>query len=605
MPSKIQISRNKLKYVALALFSYLLATIKSKTQKSETAKHKSQIGALDRRFLFVRLIIIASFLLLTFRLFQIQVLNTARYKAQAKQQQVKRTVIQPKRGNIFTSDGYAVAQSIPSFYISINRSRLVANNDYLQVKKILAMEDAEYYDFKNATNTLYKPSKPIDYDQQQQFELWDVDKKIVVYTPTYQRVYSESAFLSHVLGFVGKDKDGNDLGYNGVEQYYNGDLVGQSGQIYQAKSASGKAILWGESEKYLSVNGSDLYTTIDRTVQFITERHLQEGVSKYNAKSGTVIIVEPTTGNIIAMANFPDFIPSEYSKYADNRDLLRNNAIAVVYEPGSIIKAITMASALDAGKVALSDTYNDTGAKIYSGHKVDNWDGKHHGEETLEEILQHSNNLGAGWLGLRLGSASLMRYFKDFHFGQKLGIDIDGEENGIIYQNDNLKDIETVNASFGQGISLTPLQAVMAFSAIANDGYLMKPRIVNKIKNKEKAVNFKPIVQSRPISKNTADIMVGMLTKAVSGGEAKSFISKKYQIAGKTGTAQVPIKGGYDENRTNATFVGFLPSYKNFVMLVKLEEPSFPSGYASETAVPLWMKIAEDLASYYSLPSDK
>lgn len=557
-----------------------------------------------KKYLLLKSFVICAFFILSVRLFQIQVLNTSRYRAQAKQQQVKGSLIQPKRGAIYTSDGYPVAQSIPAFIVGLDATT-VSDLDFDHIQQITQIPTIEITQLKSSKNKKAKLSLLVNYEQQQLLQLIDRDQSKFTFTSAYQRVYGENAFMADILGFVGKDKDGLDVGYYGLEQYYNGDLLGQPGQTYEARSASGKAILWDNLAQYQAIDGSNIYTTIDRTVQYIVEKHLEDGIKRYNAKSAVAIIVEPKTGHIIAMSNYPDYIPGEYTNYRDQKDILRNDGISAIYEPGSIIKGITLASAIDAGKVALDETYNDTGAKLFSGHKVDNWDGKHHGQETLAEILQHSNNLGAAWLGLKLGDIALMRYFKEFGFGQKLGIDLEGEESGILYSQNNLKDIEIVNASFGQGISVTPLQAVMAFSAIANDGYLMQPMVVKKIVTQQKEILIEPKVFSRPISKSTSAVMVELLTQAATGGEAKSFITKKYKIAGKTGTAQIPVKGGYDKHLTNATFVGFLPSYKNFVILVKLEKPSFPSGYASETAVPLWMRIAEDLAMYYSLPSDK
>jgi len=303
------------------------------------------------------------------------------------------------------------------------------------------------------------------------------------------------------------------------------------------------------------------------------------------------------------MANYPNFDPKDYQN-ADSMDVL-NRAISTTYEPGSVMKGITMSAAIDLGIVSPSTIYNDNGPKVFSGHKVDNWDGKHHGEETMIEVLQHSNNLGAAWVGTKIGGKALMEYFEDFSMGAYTNIDLDGEETGILYKNFPLKDIELVNASFGQGVATTPMQIAVAFSAIANDGILMKPMVVSKIITNKKETIIKPVIGNRPISKKTADIMVDMLTQAVEGGEAKFFVSKKYKIAGKTGTAQIAVKGGYDKTKTNATFVGFFPTYKNFVMLVKLEEPTSPSGYSAETAVPLWMDIAEKLAGYYGILPDK
>ena len=352
-------------------------------------------------------------------------------------------------------------------------------------------------------------------------------------------------------------------------------------------------------------DGSDIYLTIDRNVQFIAETALKEGVEKYSARSGSVIVINPKTGEVIAMANYPTYSPAVYTDSQENEEVYRNNAISTIYEPGSVMKALTMSSAIDLGIVTPETVYLDDEPKYFSGHKVDNWDEKHHGEETMVEILQHSNNLGAAWVGGRVGSEQLLNYLHKFGFGARLGIDIEGEEGGLIYTSYPLKDIELANASFGQGISATPLQIMSVFSAIANNGYLMKPYVVSKITSSDGDTEVEPEIFSRPISEKTAETMVDMLTQAAAGGEAKYFVLKNFNTAGKTGTAQVPSEGGYDEDKTNATFAGFLSSYKNFVMLVRLEEPSSPSGFAAETSVPLWMGIASKLTNYYSFVPDK
>jgi cell division protein FtsI/penicillin-binding protein 2 len=410
--------------------------------------------------------------------------------------------------------------------------------------------------------------------------------------------------LSHVLGFLGKNNKGDQVAYYGLEQYYDGYLSGRDGLLVQEKDASGKPILFGGVASYDGIDGSDLSLTIDRKKQFILEKHLKESFERHNPKSAVGIILEPQTGKVLAMAKYPSFVPSDYREIED-QVTIRNDAIGGVYEPGSILKALTMSVAIDLGKVKPEDTYNDTGPKIFSDYTVDNWDGKHHGVIDMTRILQLSNNLGIAWVGKQAGDAQLIEYFKQYGMNKFTGIDLGGEEKGLMNDNLPLRDIELANLSFGQGISVTPIQMAMAFTAIANNGTMMKPYIVSKIKSsdKEQIINPQPI--AKPISAQTASIMVDMLTQTVSGGEAKFFVSKKYMIAGKTGTAQVPVKGGYSPDRTNATFVGFLPKYKNFVMLIKLEEPTSPSGYAAETAVPTWMAIADELAGLDGLLPDR
>lgn len=548
-------------------------------------------------FLFVVLVIIS-------RLFQIQVLNSSRYRAQAYEQQWQGHTLAAKRGDIYTSDGFPVAIDIIEYTLLVKTDVLASSDE--STKKIAEVCNMDLSYLRQMLSTQARWIKICSgLNQSQKDDLTNVISSGIDFEEIYARSYPELNMMSHVLGFVGKDKNAEDIGYFGLEQYYNGDLLGQNGWLFQEKTASGEPIIWGGVERIDPTNGSSLYTTIDRSVQFMVETRLAEAVERHAAKSGTVIVVDPSTGAIIAMANYPNFNPKEYREVVKDETLLRNDAISSTYEPGSVIKALTVAAGIDAGRVSPESVYNDTGPRVFSGHKVDNWDGKHHGEETVIEILQHSNNLGAAWVGQLVGGANLMEYFRSFGLGSQLQIDLEGEERGVLYNTDNLKDIELVNASFGQGISATPLQVTMSFAAIANDGILMKPYVISKIQSAQGDIITKPSALGRPISSKTAETMVDILTQAVSGGEAKFFVSKKYKIAGKTGTAQVPVAGGYAPDRTNATFVGFFPSYKNFVMLVKLEEPKDPSGYAAETAVPVWMSLAEKLAGYYGLAPDK
>lgn len=540
------------------------------------------------------------------RLFQIQVLNHAKYKAQARDQHWSVQTIPVRRGDIQTVDGFPIATTTSFYTLYVEPNKINDMDDFVDsIIKLLPDETPESIDkLLSVSSRWVKVSEKIPEDKKD--DILGIKADGLHFVENYSRYYPEGNMLSHVLGFVGKDKVGESIGYYGIEQFYDGDLRGQPGLYLLEKTAFDTPILWGGENKVEAMDGSTIVLTIDRTIQYLVEKNLKEGVEKYGAKSGTIVVIEPFSGAVLAMASYPDFDPSDYEKdVAENSGTnIRNGAIGVVYEPGSVMKGITMAAGVDMGLVTPETTFLDDGPKWYSGHKVDNWDGKHHGLETMTSILQHSNNIGIAWVGLQVKSKNLMEYFDAFGFGRKLGIDLEGEESGIIYPAEELKDIETVNAAFGQGISVTPLQMTMAFASIANGGKLMRPYIVDRIKTNDKEVKFEPVVIGRPISSGTATTMTKMLTDAVSGGEEKHFVSDNYAIAGKTGTAQVPIKGGYDEYRTNATFIGYFPKYKNFVMLVRLEEPTIPSGYSAETAVPLWIKLGEEMASYYGLKPD-
>lgn len=336
-------------------------------------------------------------------------------------------------------------------------------------------------------------------------------------------------------------------------------------------------------------------------------------------------MMEPETGAILAMANFPTFDPSDLKsenqksrvrdqgeeeeqplegEEEEDKDYKRNLAIAATYEPGSVLKSLSMSAAIDAGVVEPTTKYNCQGPLRIGGYTIRTWDNKYHGEETMIEVLQHSCNIGAAWAAGQLGGGKLREYFLKFGLGELLGIDLEGEDTGTVKNRREWREIDTATNAFGQGISLTPLQLITAFSAIVSDGKLMKPYVVSEIHDRGKVLEFGPRKVAQVISPESSEIMKGMLTAAAEAGEAKFFVLKNYHVAGKTGTAQIPVGGHYDPHLTNATFIGFLPGYPEFVLLVKLEKPS-TSVYAAETAVPLWMEIVEDLIAYYGFSPDR
>jgi len=436
-----------------------------------------------------------------------------------------------------------------------------------------------------------------------------------------KRLYPEGTLAAHLLGFVGADEQGQDRGYYGLEGFYNGDLRGCSGKIVEEKDASGQPIAVGGYRKILAEDGRDLVLTLDRTLQFLVEQKIKAAVEKYGAESGSVVIMKPQTGAILAMANFPTYDPAEPTvsmsqsvnvsmneeraeEEGNSEPQWTNPAISETYEPGSVLKALTMSAAIDTKTVKPQTTMQDNGPIAVSGYTVDNWDGKHHGEETMIEILQHSNNCGAAWVGQQLGAKTLREYFLKFGLGEVLGIDLEDEDTGIVKELSEWRPIDLANAAFGQGVSVTPLQLISIFGTIVNNGVMMKPYLVDEIREGDKVIQTKPKELTRVISPQAAEIMKEMLTAAVEGGESKFYNLTTHRVAGKTGTAQIPVEGHYDPKKTNATFVGFLPSYPNFVMLVLLRQPS-ASIYAAETAVPTWMEIARELTVYYGIGSDK
>lgn len=576
--------------------------------------------------IFVSFILLYSLVLV--KLFNTQVIQRNYWKQVAFKQHFGESELPSNRGDILASDYSILAASSTIYDLYLDPyvfegkfDDLKPVFDYLYngpkqksseeddidedvIKAQKANKESQWRDAIDDKNMRFKYlQKGLDENQKSYIESLDIPA--LHFNPVQTRSYASDTIYSHLLGFVGKNEDGGSVGYFGIEGFYDGDLSGVSGSLKQERSALGSPILYAGFDSIKKLDGSTVVTTIDQAVQTIVYNELSKAVEDFGAKSGVVIVADPKTGSIIAMANYPTFNPNDFAKYYDeDPDIFVNQAISSTYEPGSVIKALTMSSAIDLGLVTPDTTVVDSGPVEYSGHLVDNWDKKHHGEITMTQVLQLSNNIGASWVGSKVGSKKLYSYFEKFGIGNKLDVDLEGEEAGEFRNYKDWSDIDLAAASFGQGFSATPLQVLMAFSAIENEGVLMRPHIVKEIMVNGQTVKYEPKEVNRVISKESSQIMVKMLTQAVSGGEAKYFVSKSYNVAGKTGTAQIAENGKYLPDKTNATFVGFLPNYDEFVMLVKLERPS-SSIYASETAVPLWMNIAEKLANYYGLPPDK
>jgi len=319
-------------------------------------------------------------------------------------------------------------------------------------------------------------------------------------------------------------------------------------------------------------------------------------------------VMDPKTGDVLGMANFPNFNP--YDPYRPKLDLnenfsseIKNKAITDNFEPGSVVKPITIASALELNLINEDSVFYDHGKATYSTKEIDNWDKKHLGELNLMEILQKSNNIATAQIGMKLGEKNLKDYLKKFGYGQRTGIDLEGEEMGVV-KDIFWPDIDIATASFGQGFQATPIQILSSFNVFANNGNYIKPKIIKKIikPNKEEII-FPDLIERRVISERTNRYMEKILEESTSLNEGKFFALKKYKISGKTGTAQIAKNNQYVENISNATFVGYLSTSKRFSMIVRLEEPS-SSTYAAETALPLWMDTAEELANFLNIPAD-
>jgi len=398
-----------------------------------------------------------------------------------------------------------------------------------------------------------------------------------------ERYYPFNNLASHVLGYVGEDE--NDIGESGkygIEKKYDDKLKGESGKIQDNKIFNSKS-------------GEDIILTIDPNIQREAERILSSLVVNQKAKSGLFIVQEPKTGKILAMGAVPNFDPNNYSKYDVSNFL--NPAISKVYEPGSIFKVITMASGIDAKKFTPETEVFDSGSLILNGKKIQNWDKKSHGKVTMTQVIENSINVGAAQAQMKIGREIFLNYLKKFGFNTLTGIDLPGEVVGSLKSllDPKAPDINYATASFGQGVSVTPIELITAIGAIANGGNLMRPYL--------NAAN-EPQVITRVISTSTAEAVTQMMVSAVD--KAKVAKIKGYSIAGKTGTAQVPDlkNGGYKESYIH-TYVGFGPTKDpRFIILIRIDEPE-GAQLAGLTVVPAFRELAQFILNYYNIPPDR
>lgn len=586
---------------------------------------------ISQRLKAARLALVFAAAVLVLRLFGIQIWQNRHYKVLADREHFFEREISANRGQIYTQDDFPLVVNKTAFLLFSENQKV---KDSLSIARQLTeiLFDPRLYDEESKGLGLGNLKKGMVADLEMKLEnkkyLWmalfhrlsqEQKERIeslkldgLGFEPEPVRHYPEGSLASYVLGFVGSDEEGQTRGYYGLEGLYDGDLSGRSGSVIEERGASGLPVLWGSYKEIPSQDGRDLILTLNRSLQFLVEKKLSEGVEKYQARSGTVIIMDPADSSILAMASYPNFDVGDWENFArqseekniDRNLIFRNPAIAETYEPGSVLKALTISAAIDNNLVTPQTEFDDRGPLFIAGNAVDNWDKKHHGRQNVIQLLQKSNNIGAVFVGRRVGSEKLREYFLRFGLGRTTGIDLEGEDSGTIKDLSQWREIDLVTASFGQGVSVTPLQLVTAFSAIANGGVLYRPYIVREIRDRDGTTAFKGVKVQRVLDEAKARVMIDLLTAAAEGGEGKFFVLKKYRVAGKTGTAQIPVAGRYDPNKTNATFVGFLPNQPRFVMLVRLKEPS-TSPFAAETSVPLWMEITKDLVNYFAIPPDR
>lgn len=555
------------------------------------------------RYRFTLFLFICSFFLVILRLFYWQVVKAEELSSFGKTQYGQTLKLLPKRGEIKTSDGFPIATNKLSYLVFANPKEI---RDKEKIKIATLLSSFLKVESASISALLTKDLFWVPIKTNVDVTTKEIVEKLqlpgVGFEEQSMRFYPEASLSAHVIGFVGKNEIGEDKGYFGLEGYYDRQLKGKIGIAIQVRDALGRPILAKLNKNAGQIDGRTLIVSIDRAIQFMVERKLKKGIEKYEASGGLVAIIEPKTGNVLSMVSYPSFDPSKYHTYDES--LYKNPFISNVFEPGSTFKSLIMASGIDA-KVVKPDTKCPVcaGPIPIGEYEIRTWNNKYHKDITMTDVVVHSNNTGMVYVGKSLGLDKMLSYLKAFGIGELTNIDLQGEVSSDLRPRDMWYPIDLATASFGQGISITPISLLIGFAALANDGKRMEPHVVSKIETPEgQTIPISPKVVSQPVSVATAKIMTEILVNAVNKGEAKWARVKGYRIAGKTGTAQIPIAGHYDPNKTIASFIGFAPADNpKFAMLVIIDRPT-TSIYGADTAAPIFFSIARDLFTYYNIP---
>jgi cell division protein FtsI/penicillin-binding protein 2 len=574
------------------------------TKRKFTAKKTGSLKTNFRIYLLVVFVLLSAGFIF-FRLYTLQIIAHGYYEGLAFNQHKIFEDLVPRRGEIFVrdSEGYypVAANKELNLVYAVPKEIENASDAAREIAGILGIDEGELKEKLDQPSDWYAViAHKVEDDKASAIK----EKKIkgIYMSPENERTYPAGSFASQIVGFVGSDGQ-KEKGRYGLEAYWNKELEGEEGKLEQERDTGGRWISIGDRKVTPAVNGSDLYLTIDHTIQYRAEMAIKKASEKFMADSGSIVVMDPKNGAVLAMANWPTYDPNEFSKVED-MSAFSNPAVSGTYECGSIFKSITMAGGLDAKAVTPDSTYTDTGAVNEAGYTIKNSDGKANGVQTMTQVLEKSLNTGAIYVEKLLGNLRFYEYVKSFGFGEKTGIEMPGEVAGNITGLKEMRDINSFTASFGQGISVTPFQFANAFAALANGGEMMKPHIIDKIVHGDGTEEAtEPQELRRVISKEASLDLTRMLVSVVQNGHGKKAGVPGYLVAGKTGTAQVPRKDGpgYEENAHVGSFAGFAPAYDpKFAMLVKLDNPKNVE-WAESSAAPTFGEMAKFMLDYFGV----
>lgn len=546
------------------------------------------------RVRFVFLVVLAIFIAIVIRVFYIQVFQYQKLNDLATSLWSRELPITADRGEILDRNGKTLATNITTTSLVIIPNQIVDAADV--AKKLSDILKSDYQDMlahvtkKTSIERVHPEGRQLSYDVASQIDDLHLDGVYLV--KESKRYYPYGDILSHVLGYVGIDNQG----LSGLELSYDEYLTGENGAIKYFSDGKGNRLELTEVYEEPQ-NGINLQLTIDLDIQLAAERELDNVMSKYNPEHALIMAMNPKTGEILAMASRPNFDSNHYQSYS-TEVINRNLPIWMTYEPGSTFKIMTLATSLEEKTINLfEDDYFDSGAITVEGATIHCWKHGGHGAQKFLNVVENSCNPGFVVMGQKLGTDTLMKYIRNFGFGSKTGIDLNGESNGILFKNENMGPVELATTSFGQGISVTPIQQVTAVSAAVNGGTLYKPYIVGSMLEPEtNSVILKnsPSVVRRVISEESSSLVRYALESVVAKGSGRNAYIENYRVGGKTGTAQKVQNGVYQAGNYILSFMGFMPANDpEIVVYVAVDHPSGVVQYGGTVSAPIAKSVLQ------------
>ena len=547
----------------------------------------------------IRIVLVAFsflFLLIVFRVFYIQVFQYKKLNELALNLWSRELPIEADRGRILDRNGVVLADNLTTTSLILVPNQITNKEDTCKkLSEILGVsydEMKEHVFKKTSIERVHPEGRRLDYDVANEIEKLKIEGVYLVREA--KRYYPNDDLLAHSIGYVGIDNQG----LAGIELQYDKYLTGVNGAIKYFSDAKGNTL--NLSEVYIEpVAGDDVYLTIDFEIQQSIERELDNINDMFDADSALAIVVNPKTGEILGMGSTPSFDPNNYQDYPLDT-LSRNLPIWSSYEPGSTFKIMTMAAAVDTKIIDIfNDTFYDGGSVIVDGQRLGCWKAGGHGNQTFLQVLENSCNPGFVELGMRLGTETLFKYIHAFGFGGKTGVDLSGEGTGILFDLNDIGNVELATSAFGQGVSVTAIQQVMATAAVVNGGYLNKPYILDKIvkvDSEDVLLEKKPSFIRKVISSETSSIMRSALESVVANGGGKAAYIDGYRIGGKTGTAQKAVNGSYLVGNYIMSFMAVLPGNNpEAILYLAIDNPKNTALLSSYTTTPIARRILLDI----------